>query len=40
MGGSPGTKDEPQHLLKGSITINLLKLLGIKFCIVNQKSDF
>ena len=38
--GSPGTKDEPQHLLKGSITINLLKLLGIKFCIVNQKSDF
>ena len=38
--GSPGTNDEPQHLLKGSITVNLLKLLGIKFCIVHQKSDF
>ena len=34
------TNDEPQHLLKGSITVNLLKLLGIKFCIVHQKSDF
>ncbi len=38
--GSPGTHDEPQHLLKGSITVNLLKLLGIKFCIVNKEFDF
>ncbi len=38
--GSPGSKDEPQHLTKGLITRDLLKLLGIKFCILNDKKDF
>ncbi len=38
--GSPGIKDEPQHMLKGKITPNLLKLLGIKYCILNKNKDF
>ena len=38
--GSPGIKDEPQHLAKGEITPKLLKLLNIKFCILNNKKDF
>ena len=38
--GSPGIKDEPQHLVKGAITIKLLKLLNIKFCILNNQNDF
>lgn len=29
--GAPGKKDEPQHIEKGRITKNLLKLLNIKF---------
>ena len=37
--GSPKIKDEPQHKLKGKITINLLKLLGIKFAVLRKKSD-
>ena len=38
--GSPGIKDEPQHLTKGSITLKLLKLLNIKYCILNNENDF
>jgi len=38
--GSPGSKDEPQHLAKGSITIKLLNLLKIKYCIINSEKDF
>ena len=38
--GVPGSKDEPQHLAKGAITIKLLKLLGIKCCILNSEKDF
>ena len=37
--GSPKKKDEPQHLVKGRITKSLLKLLGIKFCILNNCSS-
>ena len=36
--GTPGEKDEPQHMVKGKIT-KLLKLLNIKFCILNKNSD-
>ena len=32
--------DEPQHNVKGKITRNLLKLLGIKFLIIRSKSNF
>ncbi len=38
--GAPGTKDEPQHELKGSITPKLLNLLNIKFCSINENKDF
>ena len=38
--GSPGVKDEPQHMLKGKITPSLLKLLGIKYCVLNSNKDF
>jgi phosphonopyruvate decarboxylase len=37
--GAPGTKDEPQHLLKGKITKEILKLLEIKFCEINNDKD-
>ena len=37
--GSPGVKDEPQHEAKGQITPDLLKLLGISFCILKKKKD-
>lgn len=38
--GSPGSKDEPQHLVKGEITPKLLKLAGIKYEIINSDKDF
>ena len=38
--GSPGAQDEPQHLAKGSITLKLLKLLNIKYCVLNNENDF
>lgn len=37
--GSPGIKDEAQHEVKGQITLNLLKLLGINFTILRKESD-
>ena len=38
--GSPGIKDEPQHLIKGKITKNLLKMLGIKHAVIHNEKDF
>ena len=38
--GAPGTRDEPQHEVKGKITRKLLKLLNIKFCEVKTYKDF
>ncbi len=37
--GSPNFKDEPQHEAKGKITIKLLKLLKIKYCIIKNNKD-
>ena len=37
--GAPKLKDEPQHIAKGRITKEILKLCGIKFCILNTKKD-
>ena len=37
--GSPLVKDEPQHNVKGKITKNLLKLLGIKYTILRSEID-
>jgi phosphonopyruvate decarboxylase len=37
--GAPKETDEPQHKLKGEITEDLLKLLGIKYIIFNSAKD-
>ncbi len=37
--GSPNSKDEPQHNVKGKITPKLLKLLDINFCKIKFKKD-
>ena len=37
--GSPRRPDEPQHQTKGKITLQLLKLLKIKYCIIKNKKD-
>ena len=37
--GYPGSNDEPQHLVKGLITTRLLKLMGIKFCVLKNDND-
>ena len=37
--GSPNFKDEPQHEAKGKITIKILKLLKIKYCIIKKNKD-
>jgi len=38
--GSPNLKDEPQHMVKGRITRQLLDLLDIKYCVIREKKDF
>jgi len=38
--GSPGINDEPQHLAKGSITLQILRLLNIKYCVLDNENDF
>ena len=37
--GSPGMQDEPQHMAKGRITKNILRLLKIDFCILKKSND-
>jgi phosphonopyruvate decarboxylase len=37
--GSPKENDEPQHQLKGKITPSILKLLNIKFSVLNNFKD-
>ena len=37
--GSPGTKDEEQHLTKGKMTLPILQEMGIKYKILNNLSD-
>ena len=37
--GSPNSKDEPQHNVKGKITPKLLKLLDINFCKIKFNKD-
>jgi len=38
--GSPNKPDEPQHLAKGKITQNILKLLKIDHCVLRKEDDF
>lgn len=37
--GEPGTKDEPQHQKQGSITLDLLKVLGISYAILSDSPE-
>ncbi len=37
--GSPRFSDEPQHKAKGRITISILKLLKIEYCILRSNKD-
>ena len=37
--GSPGLKDEPQHMVNGKITPKLLKLLNIESCNLEKHQD-
>ena len=37
--GSPGSNDEPQHMVKGKITLQILKLLGIKYYLIKKNKD-
>ncbi len=37
--GSPRIKDEPQHNVKGKITLDILKLLNIKYTIIRKNTD-
>ena len=37
--GSPGSKDEPQHIAKGKITREILQLLNIKYLIIKDRKD-
>ena len=37
--GAPGHKDEPQHIAKGKITLEILNNLKIKYLILNNNSD-
>tara|TARA_Y100000389_G_scaffold63634_1_gene59677 strand:+ start:4045 stop:5142 length:1098 start_codon:yes stop_codon:yes gene_type:complete len=37
--GSPRIKDEPQHNVKGKVTRDILKLLGIKYTILRSNTD-
>lgn len=38
--GAPKLKDEPQHKVKGLITTNLLKLMGIKYYVLKKNDNF
>ena len=38
--GSPNSNDEPQHQIMGEKTKEILKLLGIKYCVLRNKKDF
>ena len=37
--GEPGVKDEPQHIFQGKITLELLKLLEIKYIIIDENTN-
>lgn len=37
--GEPGTKDEPQHVFQGEVTMKLLEDMGIKASIVSQGTS-
>jgi len=36
--GEPGVKDEPQHIKQGEITLDLLKVMGIEYQIIDKDT--
>ena len=39
MARRAGVKDEPQHIFQGKITLELLKLLEIKYIIIDENTN-
>ena len=37
--GEPGTKDEPQHVKQGKVTLSLLETMGIKYEILSKEEE-
>ena len=37
--GEPNTKDEPQHIKQGEVTLDLLDAMGIKYYLLNKDSN-
>ena len=37
--GEPGSKDEPQHMVQGSITVSILEELGIPHIVMDNKTS-
>lgn len=37
--GEPGTKDEPQHVKQGKVTLPLLEAMGIKYCVMADEES-
>ena len=35
--GEPNTKDEPQHVKQGKLTLELLKTLGVEYFVLDEK---
>lgn len=36
--GEPGIKDEPQHIYQGKVTLDLLKVLGIEYMVIDKET--
>lgn len=37
--GQPGVHDEPQHIFQGEITLKLLEVMGIEYCVISQETS-
>ena len=37
--GEPGIQDEPQHISQGELTIPLLERLGLRACVIDEKTS-
>lgn len=37
--GEPGTKDEPQHVFQGKITLELLEIMDINYIVIDRNSS-
>jgi len=37
--GEPGTKDEPQHVFQGEVTLDQIECMGIPYCVVSKDTE-